>query len=269
MPAVHIHQDRASSARRWIERWDHQQEAFRPERQSQFTAMIDVVEEVAGRPDPLVVDLGSGPGPIGVRLLERLPRATVVSVDADPLLIDLGRSAYGTLPGLRFVDTDLRDPIWPERLELSRPADAIVSATALHWLDPAVLVEVYAAAARLLRPGGILLNGDELPRDRSAEPVLAGIERALHVRQRARLSMPDGAGAWHEWWDEVSRDPLFATAVADARRRGYDSRNHADLSADVATNLAALRTAGFTEIGTIWQRGEDRLLCAVAAPRTS
>jgi hypothetical protein len=25
----------------------------------------------------------------------------------------------------------------------------------------------------------------------------------------------------------------------------------------------ALRAAGFTEIGTLWQRGENRLLCAV------
>ena len=32
---------------------------------------------------------------------------------------------------------------------------------------------------------------------------------------------------------------------------------------DLAPQLDALRAAGFTEIGTLWQRGENRLLCAV------
>jgi SAM-dependent methyltransferase len=265
--SVRIDDDRATGARRWITRWDRQQEGFRPEREAQFTALIDAVEEAAGRPDPLVVDLGSGPGAIGARLLARLPGATVVSVDADPLLIELGRAAHGDLPGLRFVDADLRRRGWPDALGLDRPADAVVSATALHWLAPAVLALVYADAARLLRPGGLLVNGDELPRDRQAAPVLARIERALHVRERARRSTPDQSSeGWHEWWDGVSGDPLFAAAVAEGRRRGYDSRDHADLSTELSAHLDVLRAAGFREIGTIWQRGEDRLLCAIAGP---
>jgi hypothetical protein len=28
-------------------------------------------------------------------------------------------------------------------------------------------------------------------------------------------------------------------------------------------HLGALRAAGFTEVGTLWQRGDNRLLCAV------
>jgi len=30
-------------------------------------------------------------------------------------------------------------------------------------------------------------------------------------------------------------------------------------------HIAALRAAGFAEIGTLWQYGENRILCAVAA----
>ncbi len=40
-------------------------------------------------PGPPVVDLGCGAGSIGARLLRRRPAATVVSVDADPVLIAL------------------------------------------------------------------------------------------------------------------------------------------------------------------------------------
>jgi Methylase of polypeptide chain release factors len=64
------------TAREWIERWDRQQEESLPDREDRFTALIDAVEEGTIRPDPLVLDIGCGPGSLGVRLLARLPRAT-------------------------------------------------------------------------------------------------------------------------------------------------------------------------------------------------
>src|SRR5437667_7128561 len=97
-------------ARQWIERWDRQQQENLPDREDRFTALIDAVEEGAGRPDPLVLDLGCGPGSLSVRLLDRIPAATVVAVDADPLLLALGRAAYGDRARLRFADCDLRTP---------------------------------------------------------------------------------------------------------------------------------------------------------------
>src|ERR687895_541289 len=92
----------------WIDRWDRQQEYYLPDREERFTALIDAVEEGAGRPDPLVLDLGCGPGSLGARLLERLPKATVIAVDGDPVLLAIGQAAYGEVAGLRFTDLDLR-----------------------------------------------------------------------------------------------------------------------------------------------------------------
>src|SRR5205823_13275463 len=123
-----------AAAREWIRRWDLQQEDSLPDREDRFTALIDAVEEGTGRPDPLVLDLGCGPGSLSVRLLDRIPAATVVAVDADPLLLTLGRAAYGERARLRFADCDLRAPGWAAALGLDRLADAAVSTTALHWL---------------------------------------------------------------------------------------------------------------------------------------
>jgi SAM-dependent methyltransferase len=86
-------------ARAWIERWDVQQQGYLPDREDRFTALIDAVEEAAGRPDPLVLDLGSGPGSLAVRLLRRIPAARVIALDADPLTLGLGRAAWHDLPG--------------------------------------------------------------------------------------------------------------------------------------------------------------------------
>ena len=103
-----------------------------PHREERFTVLIDAVEAGAGRDDPFVLDLGCGPGSLAVRLLDRIPAARVVAIDTDPLLLALGRAAYGGRSGLQFVDQDLRKPGWVPALGLDRPADAAVSTTALR-----------------------------------------------------------------------------------------------------------------------------------------
>src|ERR1700687_3303565 len=108
----------AAAARDWIERWDRQQEVYMPDREDRFTALIDAVEAGAGRPDPLVLDLGCGPGSLAVRLLGRLPSASVIGVAADPVTLALGRAGYAGVPGLRFADLDLRESGWVSRLGL-------------------------------------------------------------------------------------------------------------------------------------------------------
>src|SRR5215469_13243556 len=90
----------------WVGRWDAQQELFMPDREERFDVLIDAVEAGAGRGDPLVLDLGSGPGSLAVRLLDRMPAARIVAIDTDPLLLALGRAAHGDRPGLRFADQD-------------------------------------------------------------------------------------------------------------------------------------------------------------------
>src|SRR4051794_24066002 len=87
----------------WIARWDAQQEGYVPDREERFTAMIDAVEAAAGRPDPLVLDLGCGPGSLAGRILDRIPGATVVAIDADPLLLSLGRAVHAGRDGITFT----------------------------------------------------------------------------------------------------------------------------------------------------------------------
>jgi len=256
----------ATAARDWIARWDRQQEVYLADREERFTALIDAVEVAAGRPDPLVIDLGCGPGSLSARLLRRLPSATVVAVDADPVTLSLGRAAYGDLPGLRFLDLDLRSPDWVARLgiEPGRRVDAVVSTTALHWLSAAELTDLYTTLAGLLRPGGLFLDGDHLRVSETDNPVLAGLDRALEERESQRR-FPDGhagrAEDWGQWWAAVAADPVLAGASAERDRRTV--HHHGPEGNLLAVHLGALRAAGFGEVGTLWQRGGNRLLCAV------
>jgi SAM-dependent methyltransferase len=255
-----------ASARDWIDRWDRQQESHVPDREDRFTALIDAVEAGTGRPDPLVLDLGCGPGSLAVRLLSRLPSATVVAVDADPVTLSLGSAAYPGIPGLRFLDADLRSPEWAGQLALEpgRQVDAVVSTTALHWLSVAELHELYATLAGLLRPGGLFLDGDHLRFDETSSPVLARLERVFEERETARR-FPAGhesqAEKWEEWWQAVAADPALAAAVAERDRRHV--HHHGPESVRLAVHTGALHAAGFAEIGTLWQHGDSRLPCAV------
>lgn len=257
----------------WIRRWDAQQQHLLPDREERFTALIDAVQECAVRPDPLVLDLGCGPGSLAVRLLERIPAAAVVAIDADPLLLALGRTAWnGRSPSaagpqqagsLRFADQDLRVPGWSGVLGLDRQADAAVSTTALHWLPPDALAAMYAELATVLRPGGLLLNGDHLREDEHAAPTLARLGRALIEREERRRA-PGGYGeTWESWWDGVNADPALAEMVAERALRAFVPEHHGSPSGRLDVHVGALRAAGFAEIGTLWQRGENRLLCAV------
>jgi SAM-dependent methyltransferase len=251
-------------ARNWIERWDAQQQAYLPDREDRFTAIIDAVEEAAGRPDPLVLDLGSGPGSLAIRLLRRLPRARVVAIDADPLTMQLGRAAWHDEAGLEFRDLDLRSAGWSADLGLDRQPDAAVSTTALHWLPQPALAALYAELAGLLRPGGVLLNGDHLREDDTA-PVLRRLDEALIEREERRRFPSGHPESWTDWWAAAAADPALAGLYAQREARRVDSEHHGSPAGRLSVHAAALRAAGFAEVGTLWQRGENRLLCGVMA----
>lgn len=255
--------DRAT-AERWISRWDAQQQHDMPDREERFTALCDAVEAGVGRPDPLVLDLGSGPGSLSVRLLARIPAATVVAIDTDPLLLALGRAAHGERADLRFADADLGHPGWAGKLGLERPADVAVSTTALHWLPGPALRAMYAELATVLRPGGLLLNGDHLEEDESAMPVLARLDRALVEREHRRRVSDGQPDDWKGWWEAATAAPELAGPAAARARRRWSEDHHGSESVLLGEHVAGLRAAGFAEVGTIWQRGDNRILCAVS-----
>ena len=252
------------TARAWIERWDAQQQEYLPDREDRFNAIIDAVEEIAGRPDPLVLDLGCGPGSLAVRLLRRLPEATVVALDADPLTLALGLAAYGDVAGLEFRDVDLRAAGWSAGLQLDREPDAAVSTTALHWLPAPALRAMYAELATVLRPGGLLLDGDHLTDDEGRTPVLARLNRVLTERWEERAGA-DGQEDWKDWWQAATADPVLAGPAAEREQRRLSEDHHGSESVRLAEHAGALAAAGFTEIGTVWQHGENRILAAVRA----
>jgi len=241
----------------WLERWDRQQEHYMPDREERFAVIADVVEEVVGRPDPLIVDLGIGPGSLAARLVARIPAATVVGVDADPLLRGLAELVHGS-DRLRVVAADLREDEWFEALDLDRAPDAFVSTTALHWMDRAPLRALITRCGAALQPGGVFVDGDHL-HEGAAGPRLDDLTRALTTR-RARRAGVERTEDWAAWWGAVDRAPELAELVR-ARDGGF--AHDVDDPPTVHDYLAFLREAGFAEAGQVWQSGDDRVVVGI------
>ncbi|MFC6086853.1 class I SAM-dependent methyltransferase [Sphaerisporangium aureirubrum] len=122
------------------ELYDRARPAYPPE-------LFDALAELAGiGPGRRVLEIGCGTGQATLPLAER--GCEIVAVELGPAMARVARRNLAAFPSAEVVTAAFEDWPLPER-----PFDAVVSATAFHWIDPAVRVAKSAAA---LRPGGAL-----------------------------------------------------------------------------------------------------------------
>jgi SAM-dependent methyltransferase len=240
----------------WLARWDAQQQRHIPDREERFTAIVDALAAFTGS-SPRVLDLGCGPGSLSARVLQRIPDATVVAVDADPVLLGIGRGALGGNRRLTFLDADLRAD-WVSALPAAPPYDAAVSTTALHWLGLDQLVRLYRTLGEVLRPGGIFLDGDRLDFDHDQTAIAAG---AREIRPEWPAA-PEGSEDYDTWWAAAVAEPALRDEVAERARRAH-THPHDDEAHSYEFHRSALFASGFAEVGTLWQRLANRVLIAV------
>lgn len=245
----------------WLNRWEEQQSHVVHMRDQRFQTMFDVLDVVFEDRPFVVIDLASGPGSISRRVLERFPQARCVAIDLDPVLIAIGRQALGTQGGrLRFVETDLRDPSWAENLG-EEQVDAVLTSTALHWIPAGDLVQVYRNVAQVVHPGGVFINCDNMPFPARLETIQRITERLLARRRDARDHV-EGLETFQDWWDAVSQDAGLRELYEERQRR-FAWRHTGAYRPGIAMHRSILEEAGFREVDTILQNGNNRVLIAV------
>lgn len=242
----------------WVERWDRQQQRYAIGREERFTVIADTVAHLTcGNDRPLVVDLGCGPGSLAARLAELLPGAEIIGADLDPLLLELARARHGS--AARYVCTEIGAPGWTAALGLDRPLDAAVSTTSLHCLTPTALARTYRQLARLIRPGGVLVNADHFP-----QPPTGPAELAAHLgRRRAERASAFTHEDWAAWWESVPNDPELAVLLDRQQRPQAAPASLGHNGLTLAQHTELLRAAGFGRIGPVWQYGDSCVLAAL------
>lgn len=240
----------------WQQRWDAQQQAYRPDREQGFTAMLDAVEAACGS-EPRMLDLAGGTGSITRRVLARFPSATSVVLDIDAALLTIARGTFENDPRVRVCSADLGTPAWLDQLgELSGSFNAVLTATALHWLTPERVAGVYTEATSLLAPGGVLVNTETVP-DPGLPSLAEELER-ITVERGVGLRAAGDVPTWSQWWEELRLDPVLGgpTAERDAHFRHRDAA-HTESVLPVDWHIQALRDAGCAETGLVWRGLRD------------
>jgi hypothetical protein len=94
----------------------------------------------------------------------------------------------------------------------------------------------------------------ELPR---LGPALAEIQlQRLTARD-------DGQAHWDAWGEQASRDPALQPAMAQRHAVFETSYPTEEFSPPADWHMAALRNAGFTEVGVVWRSGAGAVVAAV------
>ena len=116
-----------------------------------------LVEELADHPSLQILELGIGDGELLAELYDALTQSQVVAMDMNRSLLS---HCQFHLPGDRitFVPQDLSLP-WSAGYEAR--FDAVYFLQSIHdFGGREALILTYSEAARVLKPGGILLNAD-------------------------------------------------------------------------------------------------------------
>lgn len=231
--------------RSWVERWDRMQERYLVQRAERFSIIARLIGAMAGGA-PRIVDLGCGTGSLMVAVLEAIPDATAVGVDFDPTILWLARARLERFgPRARLELADLREPSWTETV--GTPANAVVSATALHWCAPNHLAAIYRQAAQALRPGGLFLNADHVGSDSPAIQREWERHRDEMRKQDADPSSDDWDGFWASYSDALG---LNVRRLEQRVAGGWDG---VESGLPLAWHLDRLRESGFSDVDCFWR----------------
>lgn len=237
--------------------WDRQQTAFIRHRDLRFDTILTTVERVCGR-TPRILDLACGPGSLGLAARKRFPDAEIIGCD-NPILLRMAHVAFAEddKTSLLTVDLDHAEQV----LALPGMFDAVISSTALHWLQPGKLSELYLALADKVRPGGVFLNGDHFLYDAMAQPSFRQLALDDDKAQQA-AEFAKGVDDWETWWSKAAAAPGFEDA-AIARAEVWKDKLAPARKVSLAYHQAALRSAGFSEVGSVWQYLDDWVVAAI------
>jgi SAM-dependent methyltransferase len=150
--------------------------------------LFDMLADLSGiGPGCRVLEIGCGTGQATVPLAERGCQVTAVELGA--AMAAVARRNLARFPAVEVVVAAFED--WPLPAE---PFDAVVAATAWHWLDPEVRV---GKAARALRPGGALAT--------IATHHVAGDDQGFFVQSQT----------CYERWDPATQPGLRLSPAAE------------------------------------------------------
>jgi cyclopropane fatty-acyl-phospholipid synthase-like methyltransferase len=189
-----------------------------------------------------------GTGSLMKPFLDTFPKAEIYGIDFDPVLLPLAQQrlrSYGTRS--RLVLADLRSDDW--RTQLPKTFDAVISATALHWLTGVQLAKLYRQLSGLLRPGGLLVNADHVGSRQSQ--VQKFWEQSRTEMRRAESKQ--GGEDWEGFWEAYAKALGLSggRTITERVLGGWDGGVEEGLPLE--RHFAELKANGFSHPECFWR----------------
>jgi trans-aconitate methyltransferase len=184
-----------------------------------YEEMLDVAASAVPRQAKTIVDLGTGTGALSQRCLDRVPRARVVGIDADPDVLAVAAQRLGKRATF-VAGSFARTPI--------PSANAIVASLSLHHIPTrAAKLRLYRRARAALRRGGRFVSVD------------------CHPARDASLATPQ----FRTWRDHLRQTYDARTTTALFRAWARD-----DHYTPLETEAEIMELAGF-QPEVLWRKG--------------
>jgi trans-aconitate 2-methyltransferase len=168
----------------------------------------EVLRRLELRGDETVLDAGCGSGRVTEALLERLPRGSVIALDASPSMTAAATERFANSPLSERVEVRVGDLL---ELALEEPVDAVFSTATFHWIadHPRLFARLHGA----LRPGGRLVAqcGGEGNID-----VLRGRAAEVLARPRYAAAFSGWSPPWNYAGPEITHERLLAAGFSSA-----------------------------------------------------
>jgi tRNA (cmo5U34)-methyltransferase len=205
---------------KWASRYDRSRRQLIPCFDDFYAAAVEALPFAAT--DQIdVLDLGAGTGLLSAFVRERFPHAHLTLLDASREMLDIARDRFRSASDrIEYVVGDYAREL-PEG-----EFHAVVSAVSIHHLDEEAKKALWREIFRIVRPGGIFVNADQVL-GRTAEEEKFFREAWLNEVRECGVSAADLAGAL----ERMREDKLSTLEV----------------------QLAGLGAAGFERVGCVFQ----------------
>ncbi|MBW8002460.1 MAG: class I SAM-dependent methyltransferase [Planctomycetes bacterium] len=234
----------------WINRWDRMQERYIDKRSERFEIMVQLVRETQGSISH-ILDLGCGTGSLMLEMLKAFPDSEVFGIDFDRTLLSLACKRLGSFGNrVHIIFDDLRQPSWLK--QISEPIDAVVSATALHWMQQDELTNLYGQFAKVLRSGGIFLNADHVGSDSGKT------QKAWQKRKEESHNQGENCETWEDFWaDYMTALGLKTTQICQRVLGGWEGGIEDGMP--LTWHFDKLKDAGFESVDCFWRYDCDAI----------
>ena len=190
-----------------------------------YDEQLDAIEDCLNDNVATVLELGYGTGALTARLANRYADAQIIAIDAAPEMLDIAQDRLRLSGGAARIS--FRSELF-EKLSLEPESFDLVAANmSLHHL--AEKLPFYTMLRQTLRPGGLLVFGDEL-------------EVALpHIEQRY----------WNAWLAFAEQPGHLTGDQVTGILRHTEELDHYET---LPRQLELLAAAGFARSDCVWRK---------------